>query len=278
MERVPSRSRCSPFGHNTNHSEIAVGLRRYHPPCENCRASITLSRAGHHSLNLHGSVEPVGGASASLRCGKKKSSLFRQSNNIIMISKWVILTLCLMLWTRHCSAQSSITFTSPAANATYAGTQGFNGQFILTCPNCSLTRLAVAIDGTSYGNASVNSGRWYSSINTSALPEGGHTMVLTAFLSNGANNTASTTFKTASTGIGIDTPASNGSYLGQVTFSGWALDPSAAVSAVNLAIDGTNIGSATFCRRGRNCYRNKVTGQHTGNISFHKLPSASGCE
>ena len=71
-------------------------------------------------------------------------------------------------------------------------------------------------------------------------------MVLTAFLSNGANNTASTTFKTASTGIGIDTPASNGSYLGQVTFSGWALDPSAAVSAVNLAIDGTNIGSATY--------------------------------
>ncbi|MBV9265122.1 MAG: hypothetical protein JO061_03030, partial [Acidobacteriaceae bacterium] len=84
---------------------------------------------------------------------------------------------------------------------------------------------------------------WSAVVDTTQLANGPHILSITATDSNGISNTLTANFTVANTSplkIYIDQPNSNsGTLTGTSLFSGWALDPNAKITDVELLIDGS---------------------------------------
>ena len=148
-------------------------------------------------------------------------------------------------------------------------------------PLRTVDRIAVAIDGTSFGDAHYGDPRgdvcavfsrvgcpnvgWDLPIDTTRFADGAHSLQLTAY-SSGLAYTTTTSFTVANGGnaarptkIYIDQPTPQATLLGTTMISGWALNNTAAITNVAIFVDGIQKGLATY---GAN--RADVCGLYTG--------------
>ena len=131
-----------------------------------------------------------------------------------------------------------------------------------------ITNLTYAIDGVPYGAATYGANRpdvctvfpnragcpnvgWGFLFATTLLPDGPHTVSITASSSDSQTYTASSGFLVNNGAppmrVFIDSPgAQSGTISGPATFSGWAVDDFAAIGNVAISIDGVPQGLATY--------------------------------
>ncbi len=112
-----------------------------------------------------------------------------------------------------------------------------------------------------HGNSSVG---FAASVDTTQYANGTHTLLISAVDSNGTHRTMTTTF-IVSNSVGtllsnVDLPAPGQTLVGQVNLYGWAGAPSASLSAVAIAIDGVQAGTATLSVRGDVCIAHPTLG------------------
>ena len=160
-------------------------------------------------------------------------------------------------------------FTNPSATSgPFLGTVLFSGYALND--NTRVNSLSVTIDGIPYGTATYGlpapdgcgtypgrpncpSDGWSFPLDTTTLPDGTHSLGIMQNNANGTVYTASTTFVVANytpinpMRISIDSYAANSSGLfGTLTLWGWVIDDNAAIREVDVSIDGTPIGTATY--------------------------------
>lgn len=132
----------------------------------------------------------------------------------------------------------------------------------------AIASVAYAIDGIPYGAAVYGANRpdvcgvfpnragcpnvgWSFVFATNLLPDGPHTLSITASSSDSQTYTASSSFVVNNGAppmrIFIDSPgAQSGAISGLATFAGWALDDFAAIENVAISIDGVPQGLAVY--------------------------------
>ncbi len=156
--------------------------------------------------------------------------------------------------------------TPSAQNSILLGLTSFSGWAIEN--GAAISKVAIAIDGAPYGTATYGGARddvcavyptdttcpnvgWTLSVDTTRLADGVHTMTATA--TGAGQNTLSAQFAVANwtTGnpmkLSIDYPNSqSGNLTGQVNIGGWALDQTAAITKVSVAVDDIALGSASY--------------------------------
>jgi hypothetical protein len=150
----------------------------------------------------------------------------------------------------------------------YSGTVVFGGWAIDN--NAAIQRVAVSIDGTSYGNATYGGSRpdvctnfpnrpgcpnvgWSISIDTTQLADGHHTVAVTGITTTGQSSTTTAGFTVKNltssnpAHIFIDVPnAQSVPFSGTATFAGWALASNGSIASVQIYIDGVPRGSAQY--------------------------------
>ncbi len=159
-----------------------------------------------------------------------------------------------------------ISIDSPNNSSTYSGTIGVGGWALAT--NVVISTVSIAVDGVPYGNAAYGGARadacgafsgapscpnvgWNSSIDTTLLADGVHTIAVTVATIYGQTQTLSSTFKVANLvgsnpmHLNIDQPNSN-TVSGTATAAGWAISDNAAVASVQISIDGVPSGTAGY--------------------------------
>jgi N-acetylmuramoyl-L-alanine amidase len=135
-------------------------------------------------------------------------------------------------------------------------------------PSRTVDRVAVAIDGSSFGDAHYGDPRgdvcavysrvgcpnvgWDLLVDTTRFADGAHSLQLTAYL-GGFTYTTTSSFTVANGGnaarptkIYIDQPTPQATLLGTTMISGWALNNTAAISNVAIFVDGIQKGLATY--------------------------------
>jgi len=162
---------------------------------------------------------------------------------------------------------------APAAGSTVSGTVTVVGWAIdnTSAVGTAISSVQVKVDGTVVGTATYGSSRpdvcavypgrpgcpnvgYSSSLNTSTLSPGSHTITVIATDSDGSPDagSASITVNVQATAptVYIDSPAPNANVSGIVTVVGWAIDNAAtvgtAISSVQVKVDGTVVGTATY--------------------------------
>lgn len=134
--------------------------------------------------------------------------------------------------------------------------------------NTSIAKVSILVDGVSYGDAVYGGNRadvcasypgeagcpnvgWDSSLDTTLLPNGDHTLQVTVTDAQGVHATVARPFTVANdisanpTRVFIDVPGPGFSYHGLVNFTGWVINDNAAISNVTVSIDGVTRGNAT---------------------------------
>jgi Bacterial Ig domain/Beta-propeller repeat/Viral BACON domain/Putative binding domain, N-terminal len=161
----------------------------------------------------------------------------------------------------------------PAAGATVSGSIPVSGWAIDN--STAIASVQVAVDGSTVGNATYGSTRvdvcaafpgrpgcpnvgFVYSLNTSTLSPGSHTITVTAKNSGSPPGTVSTqipvTVPLLTPLTYADVPAPGAVLTGTVTVFGWALGGSTAISKVQVKVDGTVVGNATYgSNRGDAC-------------------------
>jgi hypothetical protein len=133
-----------------------------------------------------------------------------------------------------------------------------------------VTGVSIAIDGVFNGNANYGGNRpdvctvfpnqpncpnvgWNYLLNTTLLADGMHSLAVTALTDDGQNYTTTGSFKVSNVTssnpirIGIDIPGPGSkSFSGMAAFGGWAVDDNAAISTVNVYMDGVLAGTASY--------------------------------
>lgn len=157
---------------------------------------------------------------------------------------------------------------SPQPSASESGTFAAYGWGVDS--QASIAGVNIYVDGTLVGAATIHTARpdvctlytspdcpntgWSLPIDSTQYADGTHTLTATILSSSGAKKTIAQQFVVANSGTSvqtgfhssIDTPGPNYIYRGSVTFTGWATNDSATVSAVTLYIDGVLRGTATY--------------------------------
>lgn len=172
-------------------------------------------------------------------------------------------------WTDAGSSGSKIHISidqPEAKKSVFNGTVQFGGWAVSDTD--LITTVTYAIDGIPYGAAIYGSSRadvcaaysnrpgcpnvgWNFLFDTNLLPDGIHTVDITAVTNNGQTFTSSSNFKVDNGAppmrICIDSPgAQSGTMSGPVTFAGWAIDDFAAIGSVAISIDGVPDGTAAY--------------------------------
>jgi uncharacterized protein (TIGR03437 family) len=162
-----------------------------------------------------------------------------------------------------------ITIDTPGATSgTFSGTATFSGWALDS--NAAINSVTIAVDGVVYGGANYNLARtdvctalpnypgcpnvgWNAMIDTTQLSDGSHTLSITANPNSGQSFTTTTTFSVANLAsaanpvrINIDNPAINATVNGITGVTGWAVSDNAAISTVQVLVDGVLKGAATY--------------------------------
>ena len=162
---------------------------------------------------------------------------------------------------------------TPASGATISGIVSITGWAVnnALAVGTAISSVQVQVDGTVVGTATYGSDRpdvcavypgrpgcpnvGYSySLNTSTLTAGTHTITVTATNSDPTPLTGSysvtLTVQATPPTVWIDTPASGATISGIVSITGWAVNNALAVgtaiSSVQVQVDGTVVGTATY--------------------------------
>lgn len=154
-----------------------------------------------------------------------------------------------------------ISIDSPNNSTSYSGTIGIGGWALAT--NVGISTVSVAVDNVPYGNAVYGGSRpdacasfssapncpnvgWNAGIDTTLLSDGPHTIAVTVTTNFGQTQTASSTFNVGNPiRVDIDTP--NGTTTsGTATAAGWAISDNAAISSVQISVDGIPSGTANY--------------------------------
>lgn len=136
--------------------------------------------------------------------------------------------------------------------------------------NDPITTIAVSIDGVSRGSAMYGGSRpdvcvvfpsragcpnvgWVFWLDTTLIPDGPHTLSVTATSAAGDQLTQTAPFTVANwtaanpMKIAIDNPNSASSaFAGTVVFGGWAISDIAGIQGISIAVDNTPLGSAAY--------------------------------
>ncbi|MDQ2841825.1 MAG: hypothetical protein M3Y72_12460 [Acidobacteriota bacterium] len=155
-----------------------------------------------------------------------------------------------------------------SASASFSGFAAFGGWALDDI--AGIAQVSLAIDGVSSGNAmyggtrsdvcNVFSGRagcpnvgWNFLLDTTALPDGPHTLAVTATSTGGAHSTVTAPFSVSNLTsqnpilLSIDRPDSQTpTFGGQFDFGGWALDRNAAIASVSVLVDGVPFGNTIY--------------------------------
>ncbi|MBV9767727.1 MAG: hypothetical protein JOZ48_23000 [Acidobacteriaceae bacterium] len=134
----------------------------------------------------------------------------------------------------------------------------------------AITSVAVSVDGVSFGNAAYGGNRpdvcsafpdrpgcpnvgWNFLLDTTLLPDGMHTLEITATSAGGQHTTVTQTFTVANVAasaidISIDTPSSNETLSGIAAIGGWAIDLNSGtgIAGVQILIDGVSVTTAGY--------------------------------
>ncbi|HEY3936777.1 MAG TPA: hypothetical protein VGL97_05080 [Bryobacteraceae bacterium] len=156
----------------------------------------------------------------------------------------------------------------PGSGFSYHGVVKFSGWAVND--NAAITGVTVLIDGVSRGSATYGLSRpdvcqvfpgrggcpnvgWSYDIDTNALANGAHTIVVSATAANGQHSVVSGAFAVSNWAgtnpglITIDVPGpSSAAFSGTATISGWAIDSQAAIGSVSVAVDGIVLGNAGY--------------------------------
>jgi uncharacterized protein (TIGR03437 family) len=164
---------------------------------------------------------------------------------------------------------TTVNIDSPGANAgTLSGVTAIAGWALDTYS--SVSSVTIAIDGAMYGSANYGVSRtdvcaifttglgcpnvgFSTTVDTTFLADGAHTLAVTANLVTGQSSTQTTTFLVQNVAsaanpviVSIDTPANGASGSGSIVAAGWALSTKDTVTGVTLKVDGLSFGSATY--------------------------------
>jgi hypothetical protein len=139
-----------------------------------------------------------------------------------------------------------------------------------------ITKVAVSVDGVSFGNAIYGSSRpdvcaafpnragcpnvgWSFALPTTLLADGAHTFEITGTAAGGQASTVASNF-TVSNATGspiivyVDMPKANATLTGSVQLNGWAIDTGGvAISSVQILMDGVVYGTNYGALRGDVC-------------------------
>ena len=157
----------------------------------------------------------------------------------------------------------------PAGDASpYEGLAQFSGWAIDL--SSAISNVYLSIDGVPYGPAQYGTPRpdicqvystapgcpnvgWAVTVDTTQLPDGQHTLGVAVTAANGDYSVVSWIFTVANwtapprIRVAIDVPGQqNPAFFGTVNFGGWALDLDTPISSVQVAIDGTPVGTAVY--------------------------------
>ncbi len=186
-------------------------------------------------------------------------------------------------WTTANSTLVTIDYPS-SQTPPLSGTVAIGGWAIN--PNTPIASVAVAIDNIPMGAASYGANRsdvcavfstyagcpnvgWNFALDTTLVGDGSHTLQITVTPVSGQAYTQTGPIRIGNQGtssnptlISIDQPnASTPALAGFVAIGGWALNDSAAISTVQISIDGVPNGLATY-----GSIRNDVCAQFPGNL------------
>ncbi|HEX4169162.1 MAG TPA: hypothetical protein VHZ55_27175, partial [Bryobacteraceae bacterium] len=156
----------------------------------------------------------------------------------------------------HSPTTASITEPSSMSSA-YQGLVQFSGT--ATSTSAKVTAITVSIDGFPYGSTSFTAAgpnavvNWTYSLNTTQLSDGAHTLGITATGADGTASVTSATFQVANwsspspTRVDIDVPNSSSANFSETAyFGGWALNPTSAITSIQVAVDGIPFGAAQY--------------------------------
>lgn len=159
----------------------------------------------------------------------------------------------------------------PAAGNSYSGQQSISGWAIDS--ENRIGTVSIAIDGNAFGIASYGISRqdvcnvygnlpgcpnvgWSFPLNTAELTNGTHSLTVTAFTASTDSEPAtwSVSFSTNNSNpaaqqqsrVYIEAPAAGVSWAGTQTIFGWAIDDTASIGSLSIAIDGIAYGNATY--------------------------------
>jgi len=132
----------------------------------------------------------------------------------------------------------------------------------------AISSVGITIDGVSYGSASYGANRgdvcaafpgragcpnvgWNFMLDTTLLNDGAHVLGVTTTTASGRHSTVTSPFSVSnSTGnpiqVTIDAPASNVTVSGAIHTSGWAIDGTIGIAGVQVLVDGSLYGAATY--------------------------------
>ncbi|MBV9612045.1 MAG: hypothetical protein JO091_06210 [Acidobacteriaceae bacterium] len=136
----------------------------------------------------------------------------------------------------------------------------------------AVTSVSIAVDGDPFGPVAYGMTRtdvcgaypgragcpnvgWTYALDTTLLPNGAHTLDVTATSSGGQRSTVTGSFQVANSAnpliIFIDSPAAGTYTTSQATISGWAVDqtPSVGIASVQILVDGVVYGTANSVSR-----------------------------
>jgi sugar lactone lactonase YvrE len=166
-------------------------------------------------------------------------------------------------------SQAAICVDTPQFGHSVAGVIPLSGWAL--SDNAAITGIALAVDGVALGSATYGTGRadvctvfpnragcpnvgWSSSLDTTTLADGVHTLSVMA-MSSLRNTTLATVFTVNnvaagtnhSTRVFVDFPnASSPNLAGTVALHGWAMDGKSAIKGVSIFLDGSSLESATY--------------------------------
>ncbi len=169
-------------------------------------------------------------------------------------------------WTSSNPMRTSIDVPN-ISSGVFSGTANFGGWAIDSLS--AVSQVAVTIDGVSRGLAEYGGDRpdvcrahpgeagcpyvgWNFALDTTALPDGSHTIAVTSTTAVGQHSTVSANFITGNNPgniltASIDQPgAQSGVFAGVAAFGGWAITTSIPISSVAVTIDGVAYGSAVY--------------------------------
>jgi len=162
----------------------------------------------------------------------------------------------------------TVAIESPAAGAVLSGVVNVSGWALDNAASIgtAISSVVVKLDGAVLGNATYGISRtdicttfpgrpgcpnvgFSYLLDTAKLTPGSHTLtvIATDTDSTPTSGSVSVAFQVAvPPSVHIDSPSTNATVSGTVTVSGWAIDNTATIGSVQVQVDGTAVGTATY--------------------------------